>query len=82
MVIVDALSTAGDPIGIYQTQILPGLSLTAKPSAIVSCLGKSGKTTAAGTLTLEFRKGAARGVHVCSAGRAGYSAGRTTVKVT
>ena len=105
VVIVDELSTAGSPIGIYQTQILPGLALTAKPrtfshkkaakvtftasdagqpvqGAIVNCLGKSGKTTAAGTVTLKFRKGAARGVHVCSAGRAGYSAGRTTVKVT
>ncbi len=105
VVIVDQLSTAGSPIGIFQTQILPGLSLTAKPSklshkqagkvtftasdagqpvagAIVSCLGKSGKTASSGTVTLKFHKGSPVGIHVCSAGRAGYSAGRTTIRVT
>jgi hypothetical protein len=30
---VDTLGTAGDPIGLYQTQILPGLTLTAKPTS-------------------------------------------------
>ena len=31
VLIVNQLSTAGGPIGMFQTQILPGLSLTAKP---------------------------------------------------
>lgn len=100
---VDELTTG--PIGIFQTQILAGLSLTAKPGtfshkkagkvtftvtdagqpvagAVVSCLGKSGNTAATGKVKLKFRKGAAVGTHGCTATKAGYSAGRTAIKVT
>jgi hypothetical protein len=105
VIIVNQLSTTGFPIEINQTQILSGLSLTAKPStfshkkakkvtftvtdagqpvagAIVSCLGKSGKTAATGKVKLKFHKGKAAGKHGCTAARAGYSVGKTTIKVT
>jgi hypothetical protein len=105
VLIVDQLSTAGLTIGIFQTQILPGLSLTAKPSmfshkkaktvtfsvtdagqpvagAVVSCLGKRGKTGARGTVKLKFHKRRAAGRHGCTAASFGYSVGQTTIKVT
>jgi hypothetical protein len=105
IVIVDQLSTTGFPIGIFQTQVLPGLSLTAAPStfshkkaktvtftvtdagqpvagAKVSCLGKSGKTTARGTVKLKFHRGTATGKHGCTAASFGYSVGQATIKVT
>jgi hypothetical protein len=106
VVIVDQLSTtSGFPIGLYHTQILAGLSLSAKPGkfshkkgkkvkftvtdagqpvsgAKVSCLGKKGTTSTAGTVKLAFHKGAAKGKHTCTASKAGYNSGKTTIKVT
>jgi hypothetical protein len=105
VIIVDQLSTTGFPIGIFQTQILPGLSLKAKPStfshkkartvtftvtdagqpvagAVVSCLGKRGKTAATGRVKLKFHKRRAAGRHGCTAASFGYSVGQTTIKVT
>ncbi len=105
VVIVDQLSTTGLPISLYHTQILAGLSLSAKPGkfshkkgkkvkftvtdagqlvsgANVKCLGKKGTTSTAGTVKLAFHKGAAKGKHICTASKAGYSSGKTTIKVT
>ncbi len=50
--------------------------------AKVSCLGENGTTSTAGTVTLAFHQGAAKGRHVCTATKAGYSSGKTTIKVT
>ncbi len=50
--------------------------------AKVSCLGKKGTTSSTGTVKLAFHKGAAKGKHVCTATKAGYSSGKTTIKVT
>jgi hypothetical protein len=100
----DRLSTAGLPIDLFHTQILPGLSLNASPhtfshkkaatvkftvrdagqavsGAKVACLGKHGQTTASGTVKLHFGKGRAVGKHVCTATKAGYAPGKTTLKV-
>jgi hypothetical protein len=105
IVITDQLSTAGAPIDLFHTQILPGLRLTASPTtfshkhattvtfkvtdagqavagAKVSCLGKSGTTSAIGQAQLHFGKGVAVGKHVCTAGTPGYAAGKATLKVT
>ena len=105
VVILDQLSTNGFPLNLYHTQILAGLSLTAKPGkfshkkgkkvkftvtdagqlvsgAKVSCLGKKGTTSTAGTVKLAFHKGAAKGKHVCTATKPGYNSGKTTIKVT
>lgn len=105
VIIVNQLSTTGFPIDIFQTQILPGLSLTAKPStfshkkagtvtftvtdagqpvagAVVSCLGKRGKTAATGKVKLKFHERRAAGRQGCTAASFGYSVGQTTIKVT
>jgi hypothetical protein len=103
VVVADELTTG--PVQLLHTQILAGLSLTAKPSkfshkktkkvvfaasdagqavpaAKVSCLGKHGKSNAAGRVTLSFHKGEPKGKHVCTVSKAGYNAGKATVKVT
>ena len=105
ILINDELSTAGNPIDLFHTQILPGLSLKASPSSFshkkaasvtftvsdagqpvaaakVSCLSKSATTSSAGKATLKFKKGTATGKHVCTASKAGYNAGKVTIKVT
>ena len=102
VIVNDQLSTNGAPIELLHTQILSGLSMTAKPSkfshknatkvtftvtdagqavaaASVSCVGKTGKTSTAGQVTLAFPKGTAVGKHVCTASKAGYDAGKTTI---
>jgi hypothetical protein len=105
VVVNDQLSTAGSPIDLFHTQILPGLSLTASPTSFshkksatitfkatdagqplagakVACLGKTGTTSAAGQAKLKFAKGETTGTHKCTASKAGYAAGVTTIKVT
>ncbi len=103
-VIINANLSTG-AYDLFQTQILPGLSLKASPKAFshsksatvtftvkdagqpvsgakVSCLGKNGTTAASGQAKLHFSKGAAAGKHACTATKAGYNAGKTTIKVT
>ena len=97
--------TTSVTVALFHTQILSGLSLTAKPSkfshkkttkvtftvtdagqpvagAAVSCIGKKGKTSAAGTVKLTFKKGTKVGKHVCTAAKVDYAVGKVTIKVT
>jgi hypothetical protein len=48
----------------------------------VPCLGKKGNTSAAGQVKLDFPKSTPTGKHDCTATKAGYSAAKTTIKVT
>ena len=50
--------------------------------AKVSCLGKSGTTSSAGQVKLNFKKGTPAGKHVCTSSKAGYNPGQTTITVT
>lgn len=52
------------------------------PGAKVSCLGKTATTSTTGQAKIKFAKGAAAGKHKCTASKAGYAAGATTIKVT
>jgi hypothetical protein len=50
--------------------------------AKVACLGKTATSSATGHAKLHFAKGAAAGKHKCTASKAGYAAGKRTIKVT
>jgi hypothetical protein len=99
------VATSPNPIFLFHTQILAGLSLTASPSkfshtsahtvtftvkdasqpvsgAKVSCIGKSDLTNSSGIATITFPKGTATGKHVCTASKANYNPGKTTITVT
>jgi hypothetical protein len=98
------LSTAGNPATFWQTQVLAGLKLAAKPgsfsrnasatvtftvtdagdpvaAAHVSCIGKSGTTNSRGQVRLTFARRTSAGRHTCTATRASYAPGKTTISV-
>jgi hypothetical protein len=50
--------------------------------ATVSCLGKRGKSSASGHVTLKFPKGSKVGKHVCSSTKLLYYVGKITIRVT
>ena len=98
-------SASPNPIFLWHTQILAGLTLLANPKkfshvgshtvtftvkdagqpvqgAKVSCIGKSGTTNSSGKVMLTYPNGTATGKKVCTAGKADYNPGKTTVTVT
>jgi len=98
-------SASPNPIFLWHTQILAGLTLTANPSKFshvgqhtvtftakdagqpqqgvhVTCIGKSGNTNSSGQVQITYPNGTATGKKVCTASKADYNPGKTTITVT
>jgi hypothetical protein len=75
VIVVNQLSTTGFPIGMFQTQILPGLSLTAKPSTF------SHKKPTTVTFTVSDAGQPVAGATVSCLGKRGKTAATGRVKL-